>query len=173
MIAWFALNVRTKAEFLVEDSLRNRCQETFLPTYIECRHYADRVKHVRTALFPGYLFCRFDPECRLPILQSPGVHHVVGDSRGPIPVHDSEIQALQRVVNSSLAVQPWPFLRSGDRVSIEFGSFAGMEGILVAQKGVHLLVLSVQLLQRSVAMQIDRAWVRPISIGPLRNEAAA
>ena len=161
MISWFAVKVRTRAEALAELSLTEKCEATFLPTYLECRHYSDRVKSVRAALFPGYLFCRFDAERRLPILQTPNVQHVVGDSSGPLPVDDAEIDSLQRVVNASDATRPWPFLRSGDRVRIEFGSFAGVEGILVSEKGRDMLVLSVQLLQRSVAVQIDRSWVRP------------
>lgn len=167
MVSWFAVKVRTKGELLVESSLRDRCHETFLPTYVECKRYTDRVQRVKAALFPGYLFCRFDSDHRLPILQSPGVQHVVGDSRGPIPVEDSEILALQRVVRGSTAVQPWPFLRTGDQVRIQYGSFAGVEGILVSEKGADLLILSVQLLQRSVALQIDRAWIKPTFTRPI------
>jgi transcription antitermination factor NusG len=159
--SWFAVKVRTSAEARVELNLREKCDGTFLPTYVECRHYSDRVKHVSAALFPGYLFCRFNPDRRLPILQTPGVQHVVGSSAGPIPVEDTEIFGLQKAVMQTLSARPWPFLRKGDRVSIEYGSLAGVEGILLYEKGMHLLVLSVELLQRSVAIQIERNWVRP------------
>jgi transcription antitermination factor NusG len=161
MVSWYAIKVRTRAELLVESFLRDKCQETFVPTFVECRQYSDRVTRVKAALFPGYLFCRFDSDRRLPILQSPGVQHVVGDSKGPIPVDHAEIDALQRVIAGSIAVQPWPFLRTGDRVRIQYGSFTGVEGILLSEKGADLLILSVQLLQRSVAVQMDRSWVRP------------
>lgn len=134
-----------------------------MPTFVECRQYSDRVTRVKAALFPGYLFCRFDSDRRLPILQSPGVQHVVGDSRGPIPVDHAEVDALQRVIAGSIAIQPWPFLRTGDRVRIQYGSFTGVEGILLSEKGADLLILSVQLLQRSVAVQMDRSWVKPTS----------
>jgi transcription antitermination factor NusG len=160
-ISWFAVKVRTGAEALTELNLRERCEGTFLPTYVKCRHYTDRVKQVRSALFPGYLFCRFNPNRRLPILQTPGVQQVVGSSAGPIPVDDTEILGLQRVAMQSLSARPWPFLRRGDRVRVEYGSLAGVEGILLYEKGSHLLVLSVELLQRSVAIQIERNWIRP------------
>jgi transcription antitermination factor NusG len=160
-LSWFAVKVRTSAEALVELNLREKCEGTFLPTYVECRHYSDRVKQVRAALFPGYLFCRFNPERRLPILQTPGVQHVLGGPGGPIPVDETEILGLQRAVVQAVSARPWPFLRSGDRVRIEYGSMAGVEGILLYEKGSRLLVLSVELLQRSVAIQIERTWIRP------------
>src|ERR1039457_6234635 len=151
-ISWFAVKVRTSAEDLVELSLREKCDGTFLPSYVECRHYTDRVKQVRAALFPGYLFCRFNPERRLPILQTPGVQQVVGCSTGPIPVDDCEILGLQKAVMQGLSARPWPFLRSGDRVRVGYGSMSGVEGILLYEKGEHLLVISVEILQRSVAI---------------------
>ena len=130
-ISWFAVKVRTSSEGLVEMSLRDKCGETFLPTYVECRHYTDRVKKVRAALFPGYLFCRFNPDDRLAILQTPGVQQVVGSSSGPTPVEDHEIFSLQKAVENGLSARPWPFLRTGDRVRIGYGSMAGVEGILL------------------------------------------
>ena len=160
--SWFAVKVRTSAEALVELSLRDKCEETFLPTYIDCRQYSDRVKQVKAALFPGYLFCRFNPNRRLPILQTPGVQQVVGSSLGPTPIDDRDILGLQRAVAQELSARPWPFLRSGDRVRIGYGSMAGVEGILLYEKGAQLLVISVELLQRSVAIEIGRDWVRPV-----------
>jgi transcription antitermination factor NusG len=157
----------------VELSLREKCEETFLPTYVECRRYSDRVKQVRAELFPGYLFCRFNPNRRLPILQTPGVQHVVGSSAGPTPVDDAEILGLQKAVMQTLSARPWPFLRSGHRVRIEHGSLTGVEGILLYEKGSHLLVLSVELLQRSVAVQIERNWIRPAETFPLAIAACA
>ena len=105
-ISWFAVRVRTSAESLVEANLRDKCEGTFLPTYLECRHYCDRVKQVRAALFPGYLFCRFNPDGRLPILQTPGVQQVLGNSTGPIPVDDGEILGLQKTATLGLSTRP-------------------------------------------------------------------
>jgi transcription antitermination factor NusG len=169
--SWFAVRVRTSAELLVETNLRDKCESTFLPTYIQCRHYCDRVKEVRAALFPGYIFCRFNPDRRLPILQTPGVQQVVGSSAGPLPIDESEILSLQKTATLGLSTRPWPFLRRGERVRIGYGSMAGVEGILLYEKGSQLLVLSVELLQRSVAVQIDRSMVRPVRTVPLAMSA--
>jgi transcription antitermination factor NusG len=156
---------------LVELSLRDKCEETFLRTYIQCRHYSDRVKKVKAALFPGYLYWRFNPQSRLPILQTPGVQQVVGGSLGPTPIEESEISGLQRAVAQGLAAPPWPFLRCGDRVRIAYGSMAGVEGILLYEKGSHLLVISIELLQRSVAIEIGRDCVRPLNTTPIAATA--
>ena len=110
---WFALQVRTGGESLVETSLRSKEYQPFLPTYLESRRYSDRMKKVRTALFPGYLFCRFDPERRLPILTTTGVHRILTINDQPAPVPDNEIEAIQRLVSTNADVQPWPFLKAG------------------------------------------------------------
>lgn len=160
--AWYALYVRTNGEAHVDEALRAKNYSTFLPTYIECKQYSDRIKKKEAALFPGYLFCRFDPQSRLPILTTSGVNHVVGDSAGPKAVDEEEIGAIRRALAARSTMQPWPFLKVGDRVRIEFGSLSGVEGILVRERGVDLLVLTVQLLQRAVAVQVDRSWIRPL-----------
>ena len=162
MFPWFALQVRTKAEPLVEQALRGKAYETFLPTYIETRQYSDRIKKVETALFPGYLFCRLDPEQRLPILTTPGVHKIVSvDNNGPTPVDASEIEAIQRLLKGNGNPRPFPYLKVGDRVRVEVGAFAGVVGNLVSEKGVDRLIVSVTILHRSVAVEIDRTWLRP------------
>jgi transcription antitermination factor NusG len=163
-VDWFALKVRSKAESFTEDALRGQSYETFLPTYTECRHYHDRIKKVQAALFPGYLFCRFDPNRRLPILMTLGVQQVISFSGIPAPVEESELDALRRAVSSNHEAKPWPYLRKGDVARIEFGALAGLEGVLIGEKGSDFLVLSVSLLQRSVAVQIDRSWVRPVQV---------
>lgn len=147
----------------MEATLRQRSYETFLPTYVECRSYSDRIKKVDAALFPGYLFCRFDPDRRLPILTTAGVQQILCLNERPVPVDEGEIAAIQRVVKSQASAQPWPYLKAGDSVRVEFGCFSGMEGILVTEKGTDRLIVSITMLQRSVSVQIDRSWVRPLS----------
>ena len=115
-------------------------------------------------LFPGYVFCRFDVLKRLPVLVTPGVIAVVGRGRVPLPVDDSEIAAIQTVVASGYRAEPWPYLELGQRIRIERDALAGLEGILVNFKGSHRIVVSVSLLHRSVALEIDRSCVR--SVGP-------
>jgi transcription antitermination factor NusG len=115
---------------------------------------------VQVPLFPGYLFCRFDPQNRLPILKTPGVIQVVGCSRQPIPVDEDEIKSIQALVTSGIPNQPWPFLKVGEKVRIESGPLRGLEGVVVEFRGNRRLILSVSLLQRSVAVEIDAAFVR-------------
>jgi len=156
---WFAVHVRTQREEGVAEYLTGKAYEWFLPTYKRRRLWSDRVREVQVPLFPGYLFCRFDPQHRLPILKTPGVIQIVGYNRVPVPVDEQEISAIQKLVASGLPNQPWPFLAVGDKVRIESGPLHGLEGILASLKGNHRLVLSVTLLQRSVAVEIDSAFV--------------
>lgn len=156
---WFALQVRARFEQGVADHLDGKGFELFLPLYKCRKRWSDRIKEVDAPLFPGYLFCRFNPQDRLPILKTPGVIQIVGTNRTPVAVDEQEIHAIQKMVASGMPNQPWPFLAAGDRVRIESGPLSGLEGILVEFKGNHRLVLSVTLLQRSVAVEIDSAFV--------------
>ena len=161
-LPWFALQVRAKHESGVAQFLEGKGYTWFLPTYKLRKRLCDRFKVADAPLFPGYLFCRFDVQKRLPILTTPGVIQIVGYNRMPVPIDESEIDALQMLVQSGLPNQPWPYVRIGDRVQIEAGPLRGIEGILVAVKAGHRLILSVTLLQRSVAVQIDSSFVRPV-----------
>ena len=159
---WFALRVRSRYEHTVARHLKGRGYESLLPLY-KCRHrWSDRFKEIDLPLFPGYVFCQFCPLNRLPILSIPGVVHIVGVGKTPVPIDESEIAAIQATVKSGLPRQPWPFLEIGHRVRIEYGPLCGVQGILLGFRGHQRLVLSVTLLQRSVAVQIDEAWVQPI-----------
>lgn len=172
--SWFALQVRTRHEPGVAGFLESKGYEIFLPLYTCRKRWSDRVKNVESPLFPGYLFSRFDSQDRLSILTTPGVIQVVGYNRVPIPVEESEIQAIQALTKSGLPNQPWPFLSVGDRVRIEAGPLRGCEGLLVEFKGNHRLVLSITLLHRSVAVEIDSAFVhslRPTSATPVEKAA--
>lgn len=159
---WFALHVRTRFECSVAAHLQGKGYELFLPMYVSRRRWSDRVKEIEQPLFPGYVFCRFDLLVRLPILVTPGVIGVVGVGKIPIPIEDEEIAGIQAVVSSGLPSQPWPFLQIGERVRIESGPLDGLTGILEKFKGCHRLILAVTLLQRSVAVEIDGACVRPL-----------
>lgn len=164
MFAWYALQVRAGLERIASAGLRGKGYEEFLPLYLVRRQWSDRIRNVEVPLFPGYLFCRFDPLDRLvPVLTTPGTIRIVSVGRTPIPVAEAEIEAVHRVVDSGLAAEPWPFLSAGCRVAIERGPLAGLEGILTRFAGAHRLVVSVNLLQRAVAVEIDGAWARRIS----------
>ena len=162
-VQWFALQVRSQHEKTVASTLREKGYEEFLPLCQIKRRWSDRVKRLEAPLFPGYVFCRFDVQKRLPILVTPGVRFIVGVGKIPFPIDNSEIAALQSIVKSGLPAEPWPFLKIGQRVRIEQGSLEGIEGILLTPKSSYRLVVSVTLLQRSVAVEVDRDWVIPVS----------
>jgi transcription antitermination factor NusG len=149
----------------VASLLRHKGYAEFLPLYRTRRRWSDRFKEVELPLFPGYLFARFDPLHRLPILTIPGIEFIVGIGKAPVPVDDEEVQAIQTIVESGLKAEPWPFLQVGNAVRIINGPLFGVEGILLEEKKQHRLIVSVTLLQRSVSVEIDRGWVLPVS-GP-------
>jgi transcription antitermination factor NusG len=171
-LSWFALQVRARHETGVASFIESKGYELFLPLYKCRKQWSDRVKKVEAPLFPGYLFCRFNPHDRLPIVSTAGVIQIVGYNRVPVPVDDSEIQAIQTLVASGLPNQPWPFLHVGDPVRIEGGPFKGLEGMLIEFKGSHRLVLSITLLHRSVAVEIDSASVRSLRTSSAPSEEA-
>lgn len=165
---WYAVRVKNRRENVVAEHLRARGFETFLPLYRVRHRWSDRVKDIDLPLFPGYVFCQFDPLNRLPVVSVPGIVHVVGNGRTLIAIDSTEIAAIQTVVNSELPRQPWPFLEIGQHVRIERGPLLGLEGVLLDFRGHQRLVLSVTLLQRSVAVQIEGSWVRAL---PQRHPA--
>ena len=161
-LPWFALYVRSKQEHSVSAGLRGRGYEEFLPLYRSTRNWSDRQKELDLPLFPGYVFCRLNVNHRQPVISVPGVVSILGLGRVPVPVPEEEVIAVQRVVQSGVMAVPWPFLQAGERVLIERGPLVGIEGTLVEIKSRLRLVLSIELLQRSVAAEVSRSWVRPI-----------
>lgn len=159
---WFAVQVRTRWESSTAVLLSGKGYHTLLPTFKTKRRWSGRLREVSAPLFPGYVFCRFDGQNRLPILVTPGVIAVVGRGRTPIPVEDSEITAVQRVIASGLRAEPWPFLEVGQKIRIDDEALQGLEGILINFKGNRRIVVSVSLLRRSVALEIDRSKVSPL-----------
>ena len=167
---WFALLVKSQYEKSVASALDGKGYEQLLPLYSVRHRWSDRIKQLSRPLFPGYVFCRFDLNKRLGILVTPGVLQVVGAGKVPLPVDDREISAVRSIVKSGLQAEPWPFLRVGQRVRIERGSLEGVEGILLAIKKPYRLIVSVTLLQRSVAVELDQDWATPVA--PLSRPAA-
>lgn len=160
--SWYALQVRSRKEGYVASQISGQGYECLLPTYKSVRKWSDRVKEVEQPLFPGYLFCRFGFQNRRPVITTPGVLQIVGYGRTAISVSDEEIQSLQLAVSSGMPKQPWPYLEVGQRVRVNYGTLSGLEGILVNVKGNHRVVLSVTLLQRSVAMEVETSWLSVI-----------
>jgi transcription antitermination factor NusG len=160
---WFALRLRSNYEKISATHLRERGYDPFAPSYRVEKRWSDRTKKIDKFLFPGYIFCRFDPNDRLPILTVPGVVDIVGFGKSPELIPDIEIERVRRLAESGLPITPYPYLQVGQAVLIEHGPLTGVEGILVELKGKARLVVSVNLLRRSVSAEIDRSSIRPIA----------
>ncbi len=175
-LTWVAVQVRPKCEKPVATALFSKGIESFLPLYKSRRRWSDRVKELEVPLFDGYVFCRLDLIHRMPVLTIPNVIRIVGTGKVPAPIEDREITALQSVMRSGLDSMPWPFLRVGERVRIEHGPLTDVEGILVEIRGSQRLILSVSLLQRSVAVELGPECVTPVHtrpmVGPLNQPAS-
>ena len=159
---WFALRVRSNFERVSAHHLRHRGYEEFLPTYRVKRQWSDRMKDSERLLFPGYLFCRVNPVVQFPVLSTPGIIGLVGIGKKPIAIPDHEILRVRALIESAWPITPWPFLQTGEWVLIERGPLAGIEGILTEFKKGFRIVVSISLLQRSVAAEVDADCVRPL-----------
>ncbi|MGO9970845.1 MAG: transcription termination/antitermination protein NusG [Bryobacteraceae bacterium] len=161
---WFALRVKSRCEKGVANIARNKGFEAFLPLYQSHRRWSDRLKRIELPLLPGYIFCRLNPQQRLPLLTIPGSLDFVSFGKTPAPVEDAEIAAIQMVIRSGLSTEPWRFLDGGRRVRLEGGPLTGLEGILVETAKPQRVVVSVTLVERSVAVAIERHWARFVDI---------
>lgn len=162
---WYVVKVRSRHEKLVAQALRHKEYGTLLPLYRSTTRTRESVSHALKPAFPGYVFAEFDAQFRLPVLKTPGVVDIVGFGGVPAPVENEEIEHLQSITASGLLALPCAFLRSGQKVRIESGPLYGVEGILLAARNEHRLVVSVSLLQRSVSVEVLAEWLVPI--GPL------
>ena len=156
---WYALTIRSRFEKFAAKHLRDKGYEEYLPLVRSTRRWSDRMKTVEIPLFPGYLFCKFDIQDRLPILVVPGVLSIVGIGKVPATIPDSQISSLQRVTTSGMECESWPFAQVGQSVSVERGPLAGLKGIVIENKSSLRLVLSLPLLRRAVAVEMDRSCV--------------
>ena len=162
---WYALTVRYQHERRTERALRSKGLETMVPLYRSRRQWSDRVKDVELPLFAGYVLCHFDLTDRIHVLDTPGVAQIVGFGGAPAALEDAEIAAIQRVLGLKLPLSPWPYLKAGDRVRVERGPMRGLEGALLRTKEALRLVIGLELLQRSIAVEVEREAVVPIGCG--------
>jgi transcriptional antiterminator NusG len=169
-LPWFALRVKSNCEKITSIALKGRAYEEFLPTYRRIQLSSNRLKTktVELPLFPGYVFARFHPHDRLPILTLPGVLHVVGIGKEPAPLDDDEIASIRLITNSELYSEPWPFMTIGEPVEVINGPLSGARGKVLSIKDKYRLVVSLTLLQRSVAVEVYRDWVKPCPASPLK-----
>ena len=158
---WFALQTRSRHEKIVRHELAIRNIEEFLPTVKRLSQWKDRKKEIEFPLFPGYCFARFSLENRLAVLQSPGVVHIVGAHR-PEPIPDSEIESLRTVLNNRTRYELYPYFKEGCLVEVTKGPMKGVKGVFVRQARPYRLVLTINLIQRAVAVEVDASSVVPV-----------
>jgi transcription antitermination factor NusG len=154
---WYALQTRVHRERVVEQRLQERGVPTFLPTITEVRSWSDRKKKIEFPLFASYLFVKLSPTKvdRLRVLCVDGVFQFVGTRGEATPIPEEQIEAVRVLVNGELKWSSHPFLTIGQRVRIRSGALQGIEGILVSRSGESTLVISVDAIQRSMAVRID------------------
>lgn len=154
---WYAAYTSANHEKRVAEQLGVRAVEHFLPVYESVRRWKDRRVTLQMPLFPGYVFVRVALRDRLQVQQVPGVAHLVGFAGSPAALPDEEIEALRSSLKSGVRAEPHPYLTVGRRVQISRGPMAGMQGILLQRKGKLRVVISIELIQRSVAVEMDEA----------------
>lgn len=176
---WYALYTRHQYEKIVADLLTRKGFETFLPLYSAVHRWKDRNKLLSLPLYPSYVFLQGGLDRRLQILTTPGVAGVVSFAERPGVIPSEEIEAIRRVIANRLNVEPTPFLNYGDWVRVKSGPLEGIEGILIRKKNLYRLVLSVELLEKSVSVEIDASVVekatasRPAGVLSPASQAAA
>jgi transcription termination/antitermination protein NusG len=164
---WYCLHTRSRHEEVVFQHLEVKRISSFLPRLEVWSRRKDRRKKIQKALFPGYVFVHevLDPHHRLEILKTPGVVKILGNAKGPVAVPDIQIESIQTILGGKSAVSPFPYLKEGQIVRVVEGPLKGCEGFLLEIKeGKEKLVISVDLLQRSVAVEIDGASVEPVHL---------
>jgi transcription antitermination factor NusG len=156
---WFALQTRPNNERKVERLLKQQGYECFTPTYRRKRKWSDRIVEIDFPLFPGYVFCRFNTSVLGKAISTHGVVRIVGFGGNPAEVAVEEVEALQLLAHSDFLRSPWKYLPDGTRVIVETGPLAGAQGVICAGENKRQLVISITLLQRSVAIQLDEDTV--------------
>jgi transcription antitermination factor NusG len=160
---WYAAYTCAQHEKSVAQQLGVRGVTHYLPLYETERRWSDRRKVVRLPLFAGYVFVRMELRNRLEVLQLPGVVRLVGFNAGPAPLEDHEIEGLRQALEEGTRAEPHPYLRIGRRVRITAGPLAGREGILKRWKGTVRVVLSLELIQSSILVDVEASSIEPVS----------
>jgi transcription antitermination factor NusG len=172
---WFAVAVKSRHEKAVGEALGMSDIEHFVPVYRERRAWSDRTKFAEVPMFAGYVFTRFRYEERLRVLNTRGVISILGGGKVFSPVSDEQIASLRTIVNSGTQPRPCAYLAPGQVIQVERGPLAGIRGSIVRLKGQTCIVVSIEILQRSVAVEVDADAVRPIQarVRPIALAASA
>jgi transcription antitermination factor NusG len=164
--AWYVLYTRHQHERTVAEILTNKGFQILLPLYSSARRWKDRTKLLALPLFPCYVFLKGGFGDRMDIMKTPGVNALVSSAGVPAAIPSGEIEAIERIVESGAKVEPHPFLKCGDRVKVKHGPLTGLEGILVRKKNLCRLVLSVEMLGKSAAVEVDSFLVERVNAHP-------
>ena len=160
---WYALHTRPRHEKLVVQRLQERRVETFLPTITEVHRWSDRKKKVELPLFSCYVFAKFVPNRieRLNVLRVSGVLGLVGSNGEGSAIPEQQIEAVRAILQGEIPWSAYPFLKIGQRVRIRGGALEGLEGVLVSRAGNQTLVISIDAIQRSLAVRVEGYQVEP------------
>jgi transcription antitermination factor NusG len=170
---WWVLYTRHQHEKAVAEMLSAKDFEVFLPLYESVRRWKDRKKLLTLPLFPCYVFVKGGQDRRLQVVTTPGIHTILFHGESVAIVPEAEIQAIRKAVEGPFRVEPHPFLKCGQRVRVTRGSLEGVEGILVRKKNLYRLVLSVDMMAQSVAVEIDATDVEPVASRSLADTFSA
>jgi transcription antitermination factor NusG len=158
---WYAVHTNSRHEKTVAQQMDGSQIPNFLPLYKSVRRWKDRKKQVELPLFPGYVFVHIALRDKLQVLKVPGVVQLISFNGRPASLPDAEIDALRNGLARSLVAEPHPYLAVGKKVRVHSGPFAGVEGILIRRKEKFRVVLSIHLIQRSVAVEVDETEIEP------------
>ena len=161
---WYALHTHARHEKTVERRLQEQGMETFLPLVREVHVWSDRKKRVEVPLFHCYVFvrCRLSAEDRTRVYQVDSVHGFVGARGAGTPIPNGQIEAIRTVLAQEKPWRAHPFLKAGQRVRVRGGALDGVEGIFISENGDHSLIISVEAIQRSMAVRINGYYVEPV-----------
>jgi transcription antitermination factor NusG len=170
---WWALYTRHQHEKTVAEMLSAKGFEVFLPLYESLRRWKDRSKMLTLPLFPCYVFVRGGLDRRLQVVTTPGIHMILCRGERVAMIPEAEIEAIRKAVEGSFRMEPHPFLKCGERVRVTRGSLLGVEGILIRKKNLYRLILSVDMMAQSVAVEIDAMDVEPVAVQGFTDELQA
>lgn len=155
---WFAVWTRSRQEKVAASMLETLGVPHFLPLKSEVRQWTDRKQTVMVPLFSGYLFVRMNPnkDSRLQVLKTPGIAGFIGNHTGPLPIPDQQIEDIQTVLTQQVECTVLPLLEEGDRVRVVRGPLAGIDGRLVRANSTCRLVISIEMIHKSVAVNVSR-----------------
>lgn len=160
---WYALRVKPQHERTVGYALQKKGFERYLPLYKAVRRWADNLKELEMPIFPGHVFCRLALTEAPSVLATPAVYQLVARGCEPEPIEAHQLHIIQRIESAGLPIIPWPFLKAGQTVRITQGPLSGVTGLLAGSTKSWHVVVNVQLLQRGVAVTVNRSDLAPLA----------